>query len=547
MIYDQYELEPNSAYTGSYINDIFVPPTNNTYGNITLTNTSQIISGNIVLNYDSMFKTLTGSLSHGLTEKNPYYAQLHVPGNILVIKGFNLSGTLVGPPVTNFNNSFVSNSNMLTWGDCYNFLNKNFSPSPKRFLKLFCPEETFFDSIMPDPEEIYVSNLLDKTRTAPILFKKPGIHFISSSYMMLAYNVVTSSLTYVDFYGTFDSDGPDVLVNPLSDQIFLGNYEWPLQFPFEKQYKNINRNIIKPHEIKHLTASHMVFDSIQSGIAFGTDFYYDPGSSVYLRDFLKIELPPSNFKKTGTDVTKGLPLGISYLGTNEKDIKDIGTYGISPTRTHFTKSLTSVVDIKFRGDTINYLYNDFIPPDTKTLLFHFFGFGDYLGKFVSGLETSIMPSSSNTTPISLLAREFSNGCRVKHWNYPGYGYVVDEPTVNANFDPYQYELVTGSLLGYNCRGYKYGVYKPIPESTNIIFRRNKFGQPRDMLEQRLFTNFYSFGTDTNQGSVVDTIFSTTSSYGLTASNPLLNPKDSGIYDLQYKCGQPFFDDDLRII
>jgi len=543
MIYDQYELEFNSAYTGSYVNDIFVPPTNNTYGNITLTNTFQIINGKTVFNYNTLFKALTGSLSHGLTDRNPYYTQTHVPGNILVIKGYNLSGTLSGPPVTNFNNSFVSNSNMLTWGDCYNFLDKNFSPSPKRFLKLFCPEETFFDSVMPDPEEIYVLGVVDPVRTAPVIFKKPGIHFISSSYMMLGYNVVPSSLAYVDFYGIFPPT-PITSVNPLSDQIYLGNYKWPLQFPFEKQYKNIARNIIKPHEIKHLTSSLMLFDSLQSGIVFGTDFFYDPGLSVNIRDFLKIELPPSNFKKTGIGGTVGFPLGISYLGTNEKDTKDIDSYGIDPSRTHFTKSLTSVVDIKFRGDTIDYTYNDFIPPDTKTLLFHFFGFGDYLGKFVNGLETAIMPSGSSP---SILVKEWSNGCRVKHWNYPGYGHLIADSVANEYFDPYQYELVTGSLLGYNCRGYKYGVYKPIPESTNIIFRRNKFGQPRDMLEQRLFTNFYSFDTNTNQGSIVDINFSTTSSYGITASNPLLNPKDSGIYDLQYKCGQPFFDDDLRII
>lgn len=39
------------------------------------------------------------------------------------------------------------------------------------------------------------------------------------------------------------------------------------------------------------------------------------------------------------------------------------------------------------------------------------------------------------------------------------------------------------------RGWKYGLYSGFPVYTHAVFRRNKFGQFRDMLEQRLFTKF----------------------------------------------------------
>jgi hypothetical protein len=39
------------------------------------------------------------------------------------------------------------------------------------------------------------------------------------------------------------------------------------------------------------------------------------------------------------------------------------------------------------------------------------------------------------------------------------------------------------------RGWKYGIYNGLPAHSRIIFRRNRYGQFRDMLEQRQFTKF----------------------------------------------------------
>jgi len=48
-----------------------------------------------------------------------------------------------------------------------------------------------------------------------------------------------------------------------------------------------------------------------------------------------------------------------------------------------------------------------------------------------------------------------------------------------------YEVAFAPMI----RGWKYGLYNGFPAHSRIIFRRNRFGQFRDMLEQRLFTTF----------------------------------------------------------
>lgn len=48
-----------------------------------------------------------------------------------------------------------------------------------------------------------------------------------------------------------------------------------------------------------------------------------------------------------------------------------------------------------------------------------------------------------------------------------------------------YEIAISPVI----RGWKYGIYNGFPAHSRVIFRRNRYGQFRDMLEQRLFTTF----------------------------------------------------------
>jgi len=102
------------------------------------------------------------------------------------------------------------------------------------------------------------------------------------------------------------------------------------------------------------------------------------------------------------------------------------------------------------------------------------------------------------------------------------------------------------------RGWRYGVINGFPQYTSCVFRSSRYGQFRDMMEQRKFSKFFDpdgFTTDgKNNGkkgsmeAAISIRFVSGSVAAVTASNPtLLNPKDSGIYDFEYRSGQPFYD------
>jgi hypothetical protein len=91
-------------------------------------------------------------------------------------------------------------------------------------------------------------------------------------------------------------------------------------------------------------------------------------------------------------------------------------------------------------------------------------------------------------------------------------------------------------------GWKYGLYSALPTQTNMVFRRNRFGQFRDILEQRLFTRFSAEGGSTSQSPVVATFISGTAAYYSSTNDLTVNFRDSGIYRSDYTSGRPFADD-----
>jgi hypothetical protein len=65
--------------------------------------------------------------------------------------------------------------------------------------------------------------------------------------------------------------------------------------------------------------------------------------------------------------------------------------------------------------------------------------------------------------------------------------------------PYQ-----GDIFGVSpvIRGWKYGLYSGLPMNSKAVFRRGRFGQFRDMLEQRQYTKFISVGTSPTDNDAI---------------------------------------------
>lgn len=101
------------------------------------------------------------------------------------------------------------------------------------------------------------------------------------------------------------------------------------------------------------------------------------------------------------------------------------------------------------------------------------------------------------------------------------------------------------LAGPLIRGFRYGLFNANLVATNATYRRSHYGQFRDLLEPRKYTAtlikngidrplqiLFKSGSVSYQRSLI---------YA-TASNPTdFNFNDSGIYDIFYRSGKPFFD------
>lgn len=106
----------------------------------------------------------------------------------------------------------------------------------------------------------------------------------------------------------------------------------------------------------------------------------------------------------------------------------------------------------------------------------------------------------------------------------------------------------GDIAVILLRGYKYGLYSAQPTKTSCMFRYNKYGQFRDMLEQRPFSKFSddSLGETTTNGVVRVSFVTGSQAYAnsidyVSATNPDYDPTDTGFYDYEYRAGQPFYD------
>lgn len=160
---------------------------------------------------------------------------------------------------------------------------------------------------------------------------------------------------------------------------------------------------------------------------------------------------------------------------------------------------------------------------------------------VAYFNGNVYTSGSISPPeeINRFYYSFGNGI-IKYFNIE---YVNKFPETSS---------VVGASWGFSriepkCRGYKYGVYSHILSSTNIKFRRNRFGQFRDMLEQRPYTKFWN-GERVLESAIAVNFISGTQAFSnaidyVSATNPLYDSRDSGFWDYEYKSGQPFFDID----
>lgn len=94
------------------------------------------------------------------------------------------------------------------------------------------------------------------------------------------------------------------------------------------------------------------------------------------------------------------------------------------------------------------------------------------------------------------------------------------------------------------RGFKFGVFNANLNEPRAIYRNGRYGNLRDMLEQRLCTATIKVGE--LPFFFLDIAFTgstatSASIYSLASSSVSFNQRDNGQWDTHARCGQPFFD------
>jgi hypothetical protein len=137
-----------------------------------------------------------------------------------------------------------------------------------------------------------------------------------------------------------------------------------------------------------------------------------------------------------------------------------------------------LVTVNFNGELIEPFY-------TKLLRIQY---GQIALKFALFQEVSYLPPNTNVSIQKLenvykIFFGFGNKNIMFEYNSKLYGSTTVPDFIN-------YQADKNIAIVPIVRGWKYGMIQGFPLSPSIIFRRDHFGQPRDMLEQMLYTKFY---------------------------------------------------------
>ena len=207
----------------------------------------------------------------------------------------------------------------------------------------------------------------------------------------------------------------------------------------------------------------------------------------------------------------------------------------------FNTNITRSID---QYSQLFFLYNNAIPDQLVG------------NNFLQYLELVIKIADYDTESISiLLPQNYSSGLgnigpNIKDIYKTYFGFA--KSLGPNNIPPKKYiSPPDSSFFLYNIliRGWKYGIYSSFPNNTKSIYRAGRFGQFRDLLEQRLLTATNNSTITKNLFFPIENTFvSGTTIYNqaidyVTATNPDYNQYDSGIYDYYCRSGQPFFDRD----
>lgn len=419
------------------------------------------------------------------TEPNAFYSGSYTD-NIFIGSFFEPGGRVKVASIT-------SGSNEIRYAQHYSeFLSYSGSNRSRslgldlRFRTFYTLDEQYQDTILPDYLQAYYLN----GGKAAIAYTEAGLSpvLLTDALAGIPAKNPVGKLTYTTYNTTASYD---------SGAVNVADNTWFSSFPFQGRYREIRRI----ENLKMFRSSIVCTVTAAQSASFDGIVHYGPNTSFASSSIATFEVIVPRTWKNGTiagaannepfryvllDVTGS----VAPSGSTEDQFYALGVVPFPPTSIGFfgTSSGTK-------------------RPTEKQMIKFIFGFGENYQQIpvLSGLSSSYL---NNTIGV-----------------------------INCFY-----------VSSVDIRGWRYGVANGFPHYSSCVFRSNHYGQFRDMLEQRKTTKFYNATNNkinNKRGSmdaVVQITFVSGSQAFLSASDPSnLNVNDSGIYDFEYKSGQPWHD------
>jgi len=361
-----------------------------------------------------------------------------------------------------------------------------------RAAKHLCFEERIYDTLTPNPLSCFKANGANVFSLIGGAYGSPGATpgyagvDIQKNAIIMFDNYIPpeGALPMSQHVGTLPTNTSKAMINPCVD------VHWTKSFPFEPRYSAIKRELFQK------------FTGIRT--PYVGSFYNDIGAKVTASfepaDKLVEKDPHDGNKRFGykpsIPTVNGLIVGTvsktyrENSSTADGSFYDRGAEDLAAEpplsgniyhRWAVDVNLDKIVDVSFGGGG----HVGFMPTtgscSSTDLLKVLFGYGDHNTVFYDQTLTS---SSDQTGFARRGTHNWPYFRKVQRTVMP---YAGHASPVAYQFPGY--ELVSSSIwsIGPIIRGWRYGLHSALPDYTAAYYRQGRYGQFRDLLEQRAQT------------------------------------------------------------
>jgi len=591
---DQFEIEPVESYYKSYTDRVYLPIEDGETAITSLGRNRKTVKLHSVRDPFFDFNNMPLGYQSKLRNLGPLFG----PGFLLQRFQANTIDYLLGGTITASYNINTLNSNIVESASLIPKENIT-SPSQNLVVKLFCNEEQYADTVLPRPADIVETNG-GKFVEGYSEYYHPGSLLMPNTEFSLEtsdFGVKRTPKKFKLLLGSYDSS--TVVTNSQGGATISDN-KWCSSFPFEYKYRSLQK-FSRPNFDKKFTVT--ITQSILANVQFsgGLDLVATSQVNSFESTDYSIQWCFSTIgphRETSGNKSPwhnkrryitllDVPIVVSGVSVNDSITKVVvrptgnleypeanevykGFYGVYHKNNEMTPYYESIElpsgSYEYAGggwrfgNKINGNYNPFSPNYIGTVSDQTFGLLLEKNKLRGwrSHEGFIDSSSIDTSPVDNRLNN-SGKFPISHHmaGYTSYGSLQKRSDLNNALVAtcFNYFPVEDFNIHYlRLTGWKYGVYHALPCYSSCHFRRGKFGMFRDMLEQRPYTKFVKISINNNNkrrnntkvenlGAACLFTFLSSSTAFVTSSNPSLNTRDSGIYDIEGKAGQPFADRD----